>query len=127
MHQSEACHCGSNRSFDQCCLPYHLGVAIPPTAEALMRSRYTAYVLANVVYLKATWHANTVPQKLQLNEPRTQWLGLTIQRSENSDAEHAQVEFVARYKLNGRAHRLHEVSRFIREDGRWYYLDGQFD
>lgn len=127
MPPSEPCPCGSNQALDQCCLPYHLGASTPSSAEALMRSRYTAYVLGNADYLQATWHPDTVPQKLQLNEPSSQWLGLIIKRCENSDDDHALVEFVARYKINGRAHRLHEVSRFVREHGRWYYLDGQID
>lgn len=106
-------------------MPYHTGAAIPPSAEALMRSRYTAYVLARADYLKATWHPNTLPQPFALDDQeRVQWLGLQVKRHEIQDDKHATVEFVARYKINGRAHRLHEVSRFVREAGRWYYLDG---
>jgi SEC-C motif-containing protein len=109
-------------------MPYHSGVAIPPNAEALMRSRYTAYVLANAEYLKATWHPKTLPQLFNLDDQdHTQWLGLKIIRHETSDENHAIVEFVARYKINGKAHRLHEVSRFVREGARWYYLDGEIE
>lgn len=124
----ETCPCGSNHPFAQCCQRYHDGLAIPPTAVALMRSRYSAYVLANTDYLKATWHPDCLPPAFQLTQQdRPQWLGLNIQRHENSDADHATVEFVARYKMNGRAYRLHEVSRFVREHGRWYYLDGKIN
>jgi SEC-C motif domain protein len=106
-------------------MPYHTGSAIPPSAEALMRSRYTAYVLANTAYLKATWHPECLPTSFALDEQeRVQWLGLQVKRHEASDDNHAVVEFVARYKINGRAHRLHEVSRFVREQGRWWYQDG---
>lgn len=88
-----------------------------------MRSRYSAYVLGLAAYLSLTWHPSTRPSSLDLSEP-TQWLGLQV--LSHSQAENtATVEFVARYKVNGRAHRLHEVSRFVREEGRWYYLDGE--
>ena len=120
------CPCGSKRLAAQCCQPYHADLAIPPTAEALMRSRYSAYVLGNTAYLKATWHPDYVPSDFQIaDQDKTQWLGLNIKRYETSNANHAIVEFVARYKVNGRAYRLHEVSRFVREQGRWYYLDGE--
>ena len=109
-------------------MPYHTGAAIPPNAEALMRSRYTAYVLGRADYLQATWHPSTLPQPFALDDQeQVQWLGLQVKRHEIQDDQHATVEFVARYKINGRAHRLHEVSRFVREAGRWYYLDGAID
>ena len=109
-------------------MPYHTGAATPLSAEALMRSRYTAYVLGHADYLKATWHPDTLPQPFALDDQeRVQWLGLQVKRHEIQDDQHATVEFVARYKINGRAHRLHEVSRFVREAGRWYYLDGAID
>lgn len=125
MSVSGACPCGSNNPLIQCCLPYHLGQVVPPSAEALMRSRYTAYVLGDVAYLKTTWHPQTLPHQFQIQDQiHTQWLGLNITRHEDSDDRHALVEFVARYKIKGRAYRLHEVSRFVREEGYWYYLDG---
>jgi SEC-C motif-containing protein len=90
-----------------------------------MRSRYTAYCLLREDYLLDTWHPSTRPSSLRLTEDvGTQWIGLAVKRHEPHDADHALVEFVARYKVNGRAHRLHEVSRFVREAGRWFYLDG---
>lgn len=93
-----------------------------------MRSRYTAYVLDRVDYLLATWHPSTRPATLAPAEPGLAWLGLEVRRHQALDADHAVVEFVARSKLGGRAHRLHETSRFVREPagptGRWYYLDG---
>ena len=90
-----------------------------------MRSRYTAYTLGREDYLLATWHAATRPASLGLaEEAPAKWLGLEVRRHEEQDAKHATVEFVARYKVRGRAHRLHETSRFVREDGRWFYVDG---
>lgn len=91
-----------------------------------MRSRYTAYTLLKEDYLLATWHPSTRPAALSLaEETPTKWLGLEVKRREQQDADHAIVEFVARYKVNGRAHRLHEVSHFVREAGQWFYVDGE--
>ena len=87
-----------------------------------MRSRYSAYVLGLIDYLLATWHPSTAPGELEL--PPLKWLGLQVRRHEQADDTHAVVEFVARYKIGGRAHRLHETSRFLRVDGRWLYADG---
>lgn len=92
-----------------------------------MRSRYVAYVLGLEPYLLATWCPDTRPPGIDLDsEPATKWLGLQIRRHELTGPGSAIVEFVARYKISGRAHRLHEVSRFIRQQGRWYYVDGEF-
>jgi SEC-C motif domain protein len=119
------CPCGSGSSFDRCCGRYVNGSDAAPTAEALMRSRYSAYVRLREDYLLETWHVSTRPAELGLaNDAPAKWLGLDIRRHELQDANHAIVEFVARYKINGRAHRLHEASRFVREDGRWFYVDG---
>lgn len=91
-----------------------------------MRSRYVAYVLGNADYLLATWAAETRPPALDLAEPPVpNWLGLMVKRHVQSDASHAIVEFVARYRVDGRGHRLHETSRFERREGRWYYIDGE--
>lgn len=97
-----------------------------PDAQTLMRSRYTAFVLDELDYLLETWHASTRPARLEANPPGTKWLGLEVRRHECQDAEHATVEFVARSRQGGRASRLHETSRFVREDGRWFYVDGDF-
>ncbi len=92
-----------------------------------MRSRYSAYVLGLEDYLLATWHASTRPAALNLGaEAQAKWLGLEIKASaENGDS--ATVEFVVRCRVGGRAQRLHEVSRFVRADGRWFYVDGVID
>jgi SEC-C motif domain protein len=94
-----------------------------PDAEALMRSRYTAFVRGRTDYLLATWHPRTRPPELTL-EPGLQWLGLEVRQHRPLDADHAEVEFVARSRLTGRGQRLHERSRFVREGGRWFYVDG---
>jgi SEC-C motif domain protein len=121
-----ACPCGSKKKFSDCCAPYVDDDEAAPTAEALMRSRYTAYTLLREDYLLATWHSSTRPSSLGLaEEVPAKWLGLEVIRHEQQDAEHAIVEFVARYKVNGRAHRLHETSRFVREHERWFYADGE--
>ena len=120
------CPCGSSKKYAECCRRYIDGNETPATAEALMRSRYTAYTLLREDYLLATWHDSTRPEKLGLaEEASSKWLGLEIKRHEQIDDTHAVVEFVARYKVDGRAHRLHEASRFVREDGRWFYVDGE--
>ena len=90
-----------------------------------MRSRYSAYVLGLEDYLLTTWHPNTRPQYLKLANDRTQWLGLEVKRFEPND-DSAIVEFIASYKANGKAEKLHEISQFRRIAGRWYYVDGSF-
>lgn len=136
------CPCGGP-SIMRCCGPYIAGAELPHTAEALMRSRYTAYVMKDQDYLRATWHASTRPPEpiVDKNE-KIQWLGLEIksalrlrQRKVDLPEQPDQdaVEFVARFKVNGRAQRIHEISRFVREPDpavggklRWFYLDGSF-
>jgi len=118
------CPCGSGAAVETCCGRYHAGAAAPD-AERLMRSRYSAFVLGREDYVLATWHPDTRPAELELEPaPSPQWLGLTIKSYTNQDDGHATVEFVARYKRNGRAFKLHETSRFERVAGRWLYVDG---
>lgn len=88
-----------------------------------MRSRYSAFVQSRVDYVAASWHASTRPADLAL-EPGVKWLGLEVKRHRVLDADHAEVEFVARSRVAGRGQRLHETSRFVREGGRWWYVDG---
>jgi SEC-C motif domain protein len=119
------CVCGSGRSPADCCGVFLNGASLPATAEQLMRSRYAAYVAERIDYLMATWHPETRPATLSFeSEQRPRWLGLKVRRCVAVDADHALVEFVARYRINGRAFRLHETSRFERIEGRWYYRDG---
>ena len=124
------CPCGSGLAYDQCCNPYLDSHAMPNTAEALMRSRYTAYTRQDETYLLQSWHSSTRPTELALTqEASVKWLGLKILRTEAGGVndDHGLVEFIARYKVNGKAHRLHETSRFVKEDGRWYYVEGELD
>jgi len=124
---TSACPCGSGAAYAACCGRWHAGALWlqAPDALALMRSRYSAYVLRLAPYLLASWHPDTRPAQLDLDaEPALRWLGLTIKQHLVQDADHASVEFVARSKQHGRAHRLHETSRFARVDGHWLYVDG---
>jgi SEC-C motif domain protein len=89
-----------------------------------MRSRYTAYVFGLEDYLSATWHPRTRPAALGLAGSPSRWLGLQVRRHEARGPDNAVVEFIARYKAGGKPHELHETSRFVREDGRWLYVDG---
>jgi len=121
------CPCGNPAGYTECCGTLHDGV-VAASAEQLMRSRYSAYVLKREDYLLASWHPDTRPATLRLSaqQPPPTWLGLAVRRAEDVDGDHATVEFVARYRLGGgRAQRQHETSRFERRDGRWYYLDGE--
>ena len=122
------CPCGTDRAYSACCGRYHAGPlrGQAPDAEALMRSRYSAFVLGLTDYLMDSWHPEHRPARIEPNPPGLQWLGLQVKAHVSQDADHATVEFVARSKLAGRAHRLHELSRFQRLDGRWVYLDGTF-
>lgn len=112
-------------AYHACCGRWHHGPLHlqAPDAQALMRSRYSAYVLDEIDYLLQTWHPSTRPAALAPNEPGTKWLGLEVRHHDRQDADHETVEFVARVRVNGRASRLHEISRFVRENGRWLYVD----
>ncbi len=122
---SPQCPCGSELAYPACCGQYLSQAEIPQYAETLMRSRYTAYTLEHADYLLATWHPSTRPDGLDFaREPQHKWLGLTVKCHEQLSPDRATVEFVARFKVGGRAHRLHEISRFVREHGRWFYVDG---
>ncbi|OWY38409.1 hypothetical protein CEK28_12265 [Xenophilus sp. AP218F] len=124
------CPCGLPASFEACCGRYLGPDAQPaPTAERLMRSRYVAFALGLEADLLSSWHASARPAELDLAADAgvVKWVGLEIvacRGGQEGDAE-GEVEFVARYKVGGKAERLHELSRFCREDGRWYYLSGQ--
>jgi SEC-C motif-containing protein len=117
-----------SKTYVSCCGRYLDDGETAPTAEALMRSRYTAYTLGREDYLLRTWHHSTRPASLELaSKPHSahcKWLGLEVRRHEQLEPDNAMVEFVARYKVDGRAHRLHETSRFVREAGQWFYIDG---
>jgi SEC-C motif-containing protein len=123
--ETNACPCGSGEEYAKCCGRFVEGGEAAQTAEQLMRSRYTAYVLHQEAYVKATWHAATRPLDAVTEDDGVKWLGLEVRRH-LPDGDKATVEFVARYKLGGRAHRLHEISRFVREEEKWFYVEGSF-
>ncbi|MEY4734642.1 MAG: hypothetical protein RLZZ464_2708 [Pseudomonadota bacterium] len=113
---------GQALSLDACCGLYHAGQPAPD-AERLMRSRYSAFVRGDVPYLLATWHSSQRPASLEL-EAGAKWLGLEIKQHRMTGTDSAEVEFVARFRVGGKAIRQHERSRFVREEGRWFYVDG---
>jgi SEC-C motif-containing protein len=124
------CPCRSGRHFAQCCGPYLAGQQLAATARVLMRSRYTAYVQQDENYLLQSWHPSTRPHDLALRQQApVKWLGLTIIRTQAGEENDTNgvVEFVARYKVNGKAQRLHETSQFVKEAGRWFYVRGEMD
>lgn len=121
-----ACPCDSVKSYASCCQTLHDG-QLASSALALMRSRYSAYVLNLEKYLLATWHPDSRPGKLDLEADPIKWLGLKIVRSETPSPTTAIVEFVARYKVGGqRAERLYEISEFEYTDA-WYYVRGKLE
>lgn len=123
---ASGCHCGQPLPYEQCCGRYHAG-ALPAEAVQLMRSRYSAFVLRLEPYLLQTWAHGTRPASLDLSgDDGVKWLGLQVLAAAAGQVgdEAGTVEFVARYKVGGRACRLHETSRFCREDGAWRYVDG---
>ena len=125
------CPCQSGHAYAACCGPWHEGLTTgvhAPTPEALMRSRYAAYGLGMIDYLLATWHPSTAPGELELAPVK--WLGLEVRHTATS-GDAGVVEFVARLRNSfGKAERLHETSRFVREglgaQVRWLYIDGEF-
>lgn len=129
MTASDApCPCTSGDTFGRCCEPFLSSASKPPTALHLMRSRYTAFTLEHADYLLQTWHPARRPPTLEFN-PAQRWLGLKIKDQQAGQAEDSTgiVEFVARYKIDGKGFRLHERSRFSRESGHWLYVDGIID
>jgi SEC-C motif domain protein len=119
----DPCPCGSGGLYRECCGLWHAG-APAPDAQSLMRSRYSAYVLCNEQYLLETWHPRTRPDSIPFSKNQ-KWLGLSIVDAGNTGSDSAEVEFVARSRVsNAAAVRQHERSRFVREGGRWFYVDG---
>lgn len=126
------CCCGRKNKnklllLSQCCGRYldHFDTMPAPDAESLMRSRYSAFVLSRADYLQKTWLDTTCPADLSL-EPNVKWLGLEVRAHRVLGATQAEVEFVALSRLKGQPTRLHELSRFVKDNGRWFYVDGVF-
>lgn len=125
------CPCGRTDAkrrpiaYAACCGALVEQVDAPPAADAerLMRSRYSAFVHERASYLMATWHASTRPASLDF-DAGAKWLGLEVRDHRMTGDHAAEVTFVARYRLPSGAVRMHERSRFVREEGRWFYVDG---
>ena len=128
------CPCGRTdararpMTYAACCGRYldHCDEQPAPDAESLMRSRYSAFVLQRADYLLATWHAPQRPPSVDF-DAGARWLGLEVRSARATGDDTAEVEFVARHRIAGRAVRLHERSRFVSEGGRWFYVDGVFE
>ena len=133
LQDTSPCPCGALtpspkprvKTYAECCARFieHFDDVAAPDAQHLMRSRYSAFVGERTTYLMNTWHSSRRPAQLTL-ERGVKWLGLDV-RDHRCTGEHtAEVTFVARYRVGGKAVRLHERSRFVQEAGRWFYLDG---
>ncbi|MEU5706700.1 MULTISPECIES: YchJ family protein [Streptomyces] len=118
---SRTCPCGLPQSYDACCGRFHTGAATAPTAELLMRSRYSAFVKRDAGYLLRTWHPRTRPARLDL-DPRMRWTGLEILDTADGSAFHGTGTVTFRASYRGGS--LHERGRFERVDGAWVYVDG---
>lgn len=120
---TRSCPCGLPESYDKCCGRYHSGAAAAPTAEALMRSRYCAFVRQDAAYLLRTWHPRTRPASLDLDSGM-RWTGLEILGTGDGSAFHSVGTVTFRASFRGGS--VHERSRFERVDGAWVYVDGDF-
>ena len=127
LSRSSKCPCGSQLKYIKCCGQYTKQGNKPLTAEALMRSRYTAYVIKNEQYLLNSWHSSTRPAKLDLDNDSTEWCRLEIVATDAGKPadDKGTVEFIACFKVHNQRQQLHEVSRFVKEAGQWFYLDGE--
>ncbi|MGY1754109.1 YchJ family protein [Blastococcus sp. SYSU D01042] len=120
------CPCGTGLPYAECCGPLHAGTSTAATAEQLMRSRYSAFAVGDPAYLLTTWHPRTRPPSLEL-DPGLRWVGLDVLATRDGGllAAEGTVEFRATWVAGGQRGEQHEVSRFVRDDGAWRYLDGR--
>ena len=125
MTSMHLCPCGSGRGYHDCCGPALSGERPAATAEALMRSRFTAFARGDTAYLRASWHRDTRPAQLELDE-RLTWDRLEIFQVEGGGVNDGQgrVGFAAHYRSGAGTGCLRELSRFVHEQGRWFYVDG---
>ncbi len=119
------CPCQSGASYADCCAPFHDGKAAP-TAETLMRSRYSAYALKLADYINQTWCPDTLSSPVTSESlAGVQWIGLTIHEAQNLDDTHATVKFTAVFAQdNQQPMQMTENSQFILQNGKWLYVDG---
>lgn len=126
MNDVQHCLCGSETDYAQCCGLFHSGKELPATAEALMRSRFTAYAMRNAGYLSETWDVSKCPKTIDFSKEKAEWHRLEILGVKKGGAGDPKglVEFKAYFRLDGDDYAMHEISRFIKNNGRWFYLDG---
>ena len=126
MTDQQHCLCGSGLDYAECCGQYHSGEKAAPTAEALMRSRFTAYARQDEAYLLATWDTNTRPAAIDFSREKAEWQRLEIVVTKKGGLKDSKglVEFKAYFLQDGEEHVMNEASRFTRTNGRWFYLDG---
>ncbi|WP_430332519.1 YchJ family protein [Rhodococcus sp. ACT016] len=124
VSNDDRCPCLSGEQYGQCCGRFHRGDADAPTAEQLMRSRYAAFAVGDADYLLRTWHSSTRPTDLEL-DPDLVWRRLDVLQGTGGGLldDTGTVEFVAHYTDHGQRGSMREHSRFVRENGRWYYVD----
>ncbi|MBD8585273.1 SEC-C domain-containing protein [Frigoribacterium sp. CFBP 13729] len=126
MDDSARCPCLSGETYGACCGPLHAHVVPAPTAERLMRSRYSAFAVGDAAWLLETWHPSTRPDELEL-DPTARWFRLDVLRTERGGPldDQGVVEFAAHRRVDGDAEVQREVSRFVRDRSRrWLYVDG---
>jgi len=119
---SGSCPCSKDKEYSVCCQIFIESFKLPETAEQLMRSRYSAFVLEDVAYLIKTWHPKQCPENIEF-DPNTKWLGLKVIETKSGSMNDTEgwVKFVARYKIAGKAHRIEELSYFEKIQGQWLY------
>lgn len=129
LNTKQECVCGANLTYENCCEPFHKAKQFAPTAETLMRSRYSAYVLQNSTYLLSTWYKNTRPKQLDFSQEKLNWQKLEILHTKKGGIkdDKGKVEFNAFYIQDGQTQVMHEISRFRKIGGRWFYVDGILD
>ncbi|GAA3388562.1 YchJ family protein [Streptomyces roseoviridis] len=127
MTAASPCPCGLTVAYGACCGRFHAGPATAPTAELLMRSRYSAFVVRDEAYLLRTWAPETRPDEVDF-DPAMRWAGLEIEETGDGTVfhRHGTVTFRARFTHDGKPGELHERSRFARHEGSWVYVDGEF-
>lgn len=129
---SKMCPCCSEIPYEKCCGPYITGESDPPTALALMRSRYTAFTQANIDYIERTRHPHSEHDFDKAGTTswakESQWLGFELLNAEagEKDDEGGSVEFIAKYTVDGKKQDHHEMALFQKHEGKWYFMDGDF-
>ena len=120
------CLCSNNIEYEACCQPFHADEQTPRTAEALMRSRFTAYAMQNETYLLKTWDTSKRPKDIDFSKEQADWTKLEIVKTKKGGEKDSKgvVEFKAYYIQDNVEYVMNEVSRFIKQAGRWFYLDG---